>query len=93
MLFGLRRGHWVARIGALRLSQVALCACTAGALLVAMAPRAAAASALLGAALLIGLGYGLVNPAAAVLSHHAPTTARVMRWPAWRWRGCRPLPR
>jgi MFS family permease len=73
MLFGLRTGQWVARIGALRLSQVALLACTAGALLAGLGPAAG----LLGAALLIGVGYGLVNPAAAaVLSHHAPTTAR-----------------
>lgn len=77
MVAGLRTGHWVAHIGALRLSQVALGACIAGALLAAAAPAAVAGPVLLAASLLIGIGYGLVNPAAAaVLSHHAPTTAR-----------------
>ena len=73
MLAGLRTGHWVARIGALRLSQVALGCGAAGALLAAAGPP----QALLGAAALIGTGYGLVNPAAAaVLSFHAPVTSR-----------------
>lgn len=73
MLFGLRAGHWVAGIGALRLSQLALAVGAAGALLAGLGP----AHLLLGAALLIGIGYGLVNPAAAaVLAHHAPTGAR-----------------
>ena len=77
MLSGLRAGHWVARIGSLRLSQVALLACAGGALLAAASPALGAAGALLGAAFLIGIGYGLVNPAAAaVLTHHAPTTSR-----------------
>lgn len=73
MLTGLRSGAWVARIGALRLSQVALLACAAGAAAAAALPG----SALLGAAALIGAGYGLSNPAAAaVLAYHAPVTAR-----------------
>lgn len=77
MLSGLRAGHWVARIGSLRLSQVALLACAGGALLAAASPALGTAGALLGAAFLIGIGYGLVNPAAAaVLTHHAPTTSR-----------------
>ncbi|MDP3085091.1 MAG: MFS transporter, partial [Rubrivivax sp.] len=73
MLSGLRGGHGVARFGALRLSQMALLACASGALLAALGP----APALLGAAVLIGIGYGLVNPAgAAILVHHAPLRAR-----------------
>ncbi len=91
MLMGLRSGGWVARLGALRLSQAALLACAAGALLAAAAPGLTAAlgpwsvaghtlgtaPVLLGAAVLIGSGYGLVNPAAAaVLTHHSPITSR-----------------
>ncbi|MFO1326350.1 MAG: MFS transporter [Rubrivivax sp.] len=80
MAFGLRSGRWVARWGALPLCRAALLAAAAGAALAAVAPEgaaAAAAAALLAAAALIGLGYGLVNPAAAaVLGHHAPPTAR-----------------
>lgn len=73
MLAGLRSGRWVSRIGAVALTQVALGCCTAGALLAALGPSAT----LLGAAVLIGTGYGLVNPAsAAVLTHHVPLHAR-----------------
>lgn len=73
MLAGLRAGHGVARLGALRISQLALAAGSAGALLAAIGPAAA----LLPAAALIGAGYGLVNPAsAAVLAHHAPDRVR-----------------
>lgn len=72
-LTGLHAGEGVARLGAMRLSQLALLACAAGAALAALAP----ASALLVAAALVGAGYGLVNPAAAaVLAHHAPSRAR-----------------
>ncbi|MFM7704204.1 MAG: MFS transporter [Rubrivivax sp.] len=70
---GLNAGEGVARLGAVRLNQLALAACAAGALLAALAP----ASWLLLAAALVGAGYGLVNPAAAaVLAHHAPARAR-----------------
>lgn len=73
MLAGLRAGHGVVHWGALPLSQLALGCAAAGALLGALAPPAA----LPGAAVLIGIGYGLVNPAAAaVLGHHAPVKAR-----------------
>ena len=70
---GLHAGEGVARFGAMRLNQVALLACAAGALIAALAP----ASALLLAAACVGAGYGLVNPAAAaVLAHHAPARAQ-----------------
>jgi len=73
MLTGVRSGHWVAAIGAMRLSQAALLASAAGACLVAWGPPGL----LLGGAALIGAGYGIVNPAAAaILTQHAPVTAR-----------------
>lgn len=73
MLSGLRSGHGVAAIGALRLTQWALLSCAAGAVLAGLGP----VGTLLPAAALIGVGYGLVNPAAAaVLNHHVPATAR-----------------
>lgn len=73
MLSGLRSGHWVARIGAMRLNQAALLACSAGACLVALGPP----QMLLAGGALIGAGYGIVNPAgAAVLARHAPVNAR-----------------
>ena len=81
MLAGLRCGHWVARHGPVRVSQMALAASAlgaAGAAASAQVPSAAGlAVSLLSAAMAIGIGYGLVNPAAAaVLSHHAPLHAR-----------------
>lgn len=73
MLFGLRAGQWVARWGALRLSQVALAAAALGALVAGVGP----AGTVLLAAVAIGVGYGLVNPAAtAVLAYHVPVHAR-----------------
>jgi MFS family permease len=73
MLSGLRSGHWVAAIGAMRLSQVALLASASGVAWVAFGPP----QALLAGAALIGAGYGIVNPAAAaVLTQHSPDRAR-----------------
>lgn len=73
MLSGLRSGHWVARIGAMRLNQAALLVSSAGACLVALGPP----QMLLAGAALIGAGYGIVNPAsAAVLTQHVPIKAR-----------------
>lgn len=73
MISGLRSGAWVARLGAMRLTQLGLACCAAGALLAGLGPP----QALLGAAALIGVGYGVVNPtSAAVLSQHAPEGAR-----------------
>lgn len=79
MLAGLRCGHWVARHGPVRVSQAALLASAVGAAAAAAAGSVAPAVAavLLVAAAAIGVGYGLVNPAAAaVLSHHAPVQSR-----------------
>lgn len=82
MLAGLRCGHWVARHGPVRVSQAALLASAAGAAAAATAGSAGSAAPAVAAVLLlaagaIGVGYGLVNPAAAaVLSHHAPAQAR-----------------
>lgn len=73
MLVGLRSGLWAQSLGAVRLSQFGLLACGLGALLA----TAGVVPALLGAALVIGAGYGVVNPAAAsLLSRHAPVSAR-----------------
>lgn len=73
MVCGLRSGGWVARWGAIPLTQRGLLACAAGALLAGLGPP----QTLLAAAVLIGMGYGVVNPtAAAVLSQHAPERAR-----------------
>lgn len=77
MLAGLRAGRGVARYGALVLCQLALMAGALGALLAAAMPWTGSAWTLLAAAVLIGTGYGLVNPAStAVLAHHAPVAAR-----------------
>jgi len=73
MISGLRSGAWVARLGAMRLTQLGLAGCAGGALLAGLgSPQT-----LLAAAALIGVGYGVCNPtAAAVLSQHAPAGAR-----------------
>jgi MFS family permease len=69
---GLMSGHWAARIGAVRLSQCGLLACSLG-LLVALAGTPLA---LLAAAVCIGAGYGVTNPAAAsVLTRHTPASS------------------
>lgn len=73
MLTGLRSGHWVARIGAVGLSQMTMLALALGcaAALTGMGPW------LMLAAVLIGGGYGVINPAAAaLLTRHAPVRAR-----------------
>jgi MFS family permease len=81
MLAGLRCGRWVLRHGPVRVSQVALLASSVGATGAAASALSGSptwlAAALLTSAVAIGVGYGLVNPAAAaVISHHAPTHAR-----------------
>jgi MFS family permease len=73
MLSGLRSGSWVARIGAVRLSQIAMLCCALGAL----AGSGGQAPLLAVAALVIGVGYGVINPAASsLLARHAPLTRR-----------------
>lgn len=77
MMAGLVSAQAVHRLGAIRLSRLALVVAAGGALLAAAAPAAAPGAVLLLAALAIGLGYGVTNPAAAaVMTHHAPQRAR-----------------
>jgi MFS family permease len=69
MLSGLRTGHWCARAGPTRVSQVLLLGLAVG-LAVATAGTPAL---LLCAAALVGISYGAANPAAAaILGRHAP---------------------
>lgn len=70
---GLFLSVWINRFGAVRFSQVAMLACAAGLCAVA----ALSLPMMVIAALLLGLGYGLANPTAAViLGRHAPSTRR-----------------
>ena len=72
MLSGLNGGWLAQRHGSVRVSQWALLACAAG-----LALLAAGLPVLLFAAVAIGIGYGLTNPAAAeILSRHAPVHRR-----------------
>lgn len=73
MLSGLASGGWSARIGAVGISQAAMLVCALG----AWAATAGVPTALLVAALLIGAGYGLINPAStSLLGRHAPLARR-----------------
>jgi MFS family permease len=73
MLSGLWGGKGVARIGAVRLSQVALVASALG----CVAAAAGHAALLLAAAVVVGTGYGIVNPASTVLlGRHSPPKRR-----------------
>lgn len=73
MLSGLGSGGWVTQIGAVRLSQVAMLACACGTV-----AAIAGMPVLLGfAALIIGTGYGMINPAASsLLARHSPPANR-----------------
>ena len=69
MISGLAGGPWVGRIGAIRLSQILLVTAALG----MAAATTGVAWLLLGAAALVGIGYGAANPsAAAILGRHAP---------------------
>lgn len=73
MLSGLAIGGWSARIGAVGISQAAMLLCALG----AWAATAGVPTALLVAALLIGAGYGLINPSStSLLGRHAPLARR-----------------
>src|SRR5690606_15627606 len=73
MLSGLVAGRAVARLGAVGASQMALLVFGAGML----ATTGGVATVLLAAAVLVGTGYGVINPAAAtLLNHHSPTARR-----------------
>lgn len=78
MFSGLAGGARVARIGAIRISRLALLACAAGlALGAAAASSTAALPLLMLSAIVLGIGYGVPNPAASmVLAVHAPPTRR-----------------
>lgn len=70
MLSGLGASGWMRRLGPARLSQLLLLAMAAGATL---STAGHSAMLLFGAASLMGIGYGSLNPAAAViLGRHAP---------------------
>ena len=72
MTAGLPTGNWVARWGGVRVSQVSLLSLAVGAALACLGEWWA----LLSAAVCIGFGYGLANPAAtAVLARHVPAQA------------------
>jgi MFS family permease len=66
MTASLASGHFIARRGAIRVSQVCVLLCAAGILMVALLPSSAAAM-LAVAPLIIGLGYGAVTPASSEL--------------------------
>lgn len=75
MLSGLWSGRGVAAIGAVRLSQVAMLCCAAG----AFAATGGIGWLLLLAAIAIGSGYGLINPASTtLLEHHSPRARRAL---------------
>ena len=73
MTSGLMSGRWVGRIGAIGVTQLALLAFGIGMLAI----TAGHALALIGAALVVGTGYGVLNPSAAsLLNHHSPKSRR-----------------
>jgi len=66
MTASLASGHFIARRGAIRVSQLCVLLCAAGILMVALLPSSAAPM-LAVAPLVIGLGYGAVTPASSEL--------------------------
>lgn len=73
MLSGLWSGRGVARIGAVRFSQAAMLACALGALVSVTGHPGL----LLAAAVIMGGGYGMINPAStALLGRHSPVARR-----------------
>ncbi|HEY0877160.1 MAG TPA: MFS transporter, partial [Zeimonas sp.] len=75
MLSGLWSGRGVASLGAVRLSQVAMFACALG----AFAATTGSSWLLFAAALAVGCGYGLINPASTtLLERHSPTARRAL---------------
>ncbi len=72
MTASLASGHFIARSGAIRVSQVCVVLCAAGIALVALLPSSAVAVLAI-APLIIGLGYGAVTPASSeLLARTAP---------------------
>ncbi len=75
MLSGLASGRGVARLGAIGVTQVAILSFVLGMLLMPLGQGAA----LLASAVLLGIGYGLLNPSAApLLQVHAPPSHRAL---------------
>ncbi len=73
MLSGLWSGRGVASIGAVRISQAAMFSCALG----AFAATGGSTALLVVAAIAIGSGYGLINPASTtLLERHSPTARR-----------------
>src|SRR5690606_41594003 len=73
MTSGLMSGRWVARIGAVGVTQLALVSFGVGMLAITVGHPLA----LVGAALVVGSGYGVLNPSAAsLLNHHSPKSRR-----------------
>lgn len=73
MVSGLGSGGWVARIGAVGVSQCAMLSFALGTLVAMVAHPLA----LTLAALLFGVGYGMLNPSStSLLGHHAPLSNR-----------------
>ncbi len=73
MLSGLWSGRGIAAFGAVRISQAAMLACALG----AIAATAGYTSALIAAAVTIGVGYGVINPASTLLlERHSPRARR-----------------
>ncbi|MEP7329737.1 MAG: MFS transporter, partial [Betaproteobacteria bacterium] len=78
MISSLVCGGFIARFGAIRVSQVCVVLCAAGTATVAVLP-AAAVPLLVLAAIVIGLGYGPITPASsAVLVHTTPAAQMAM---------------
>jgi len=72
MAASLLSGHFIARHGSIRVSQVCVLLCAAGVALVAVLP-ASAAPMLAVASIVIGLGYGAITPASSeLLARTAP---------------------
>ncbi|HET9762579.1 MAG TPA: MFS transporter [Casimicrobiaceae bacterium] len=72
MAASLLSGHFIARHGSIRVSQVCVLLCAAGVALVAVLPASAAAMLAL-ASIVIGLGYGAITPASSeLLARTAP---------------------
>ena len=73
MLSGLASGGWVARVGAVAVSQAAMAACAFG----AFVAIAGGSMPLALAAVLVGTGYGMINPSStSLLGQHAPLSNR-----------------
>lgn len=73
MLSGLWSGRGVARLGAVRLCQVAMIACAAGAFVAIVGGT----TALLASAVVIGGAYGVLNPSSStILDRHSPPARR-----------------